>query len=151
MSRVLFIEVSVDPQPPEHLNRAEQVDNGSIRESVARPRFVPLSVSHVQETLTSEMETNAGVEKVFVSVLHVIVSPLGPIKWMRPFQPEVAAFPRVKIDLSIRPAGCKSCAVIERGVHLEIAAVVLHLIHPSESARVVAVGHLRAYAMSVVR
>ena len=68
---------------------------------------------------------------------------------MNALQPEVAALLRIEINLAEGPSRREAGAIVERRIHLEVAAVVLHLVGPSESACVVAVGQLRADGMSV--
>src|SRR5207249_9634279 len=111
------------------------------------PCFMPTLRRDVEKALVREIESDTGIEKIFVPVLYPVVSAFDPIKRENAFYPEVAAFFWIEINLSIRPAGRKTRAVVERRVHLEIPSVVFHLVAECESSRVIAVGHLRRCAV----
>ena len=109
------------------------------------------AVSRRSETPARKVKADAGVEIVLAfAVMHLIVSAFRPIERENTLDPEVAAFLRIEIEFAVRPAGGKAGAIVEGRVHLEVAAVMLDLIAPAESPRVVAVGYLCADSVRLV-
>src|SRR6476619_4016450 len=89
------------------------------------PRFVTVRIVDVEEALAREVESHAGELEALMTTLRAIVSVLGQEKRMPPDDAEAVPLRWIETQVRKRPSSCEAGAIVERGIHLKIAAVVL--------------------------
>ena len=89
----------------ERLHPAEDEEVVADLVAVAVPGLVALTMDHLEETLAREVEAEAGIDEILVSVLDVIVSAFCEHEWVDPLQP---AGRRVEVDFAQEPRGRES-------------------------------------------
>src|SRR5437762_3026651 len=141
--RIAFLEIAAQIQPAKQLNIAETVHAIGL-EPLVHPGLVTMAIVDVKETLSGKMESKAGHNKGFVPVLNLITAVFAPNERTHTFEHTIVPLIRIKIQFTVGPSRAEAGSVIERGVHLKIFSVVLHLGSKVNLSRAVVVRSLRS-------